>query len=181
MTGLFETLTTQHKNIHKLVTLIEKEIDRVDDGEMPNIELMADMMQYLIRYVDVAHHPLEETLMSIYESETDSTDESVATCKAQHKQILALGQTFSAVIEGVREEQLVERQQFVEAGRDYVETQMEHMNLEEGKVFPVLRAALSDEQIKQADSEISSSRDPLFGAIVEDEYQKLYDYIIRSA
>jgi hemerythrin-like domain-containing protein len=180
MSQLFDTLASQHKNIFRLLSLIEAQIDCVEADEMPNVNLMLDIMQYLTRYVDAAHHPVEEALMDLYENQVSEADACVALCHSQHDKILELGRSFGAVIEGVREEQLVERQQFIKAGRDYVEYQLEHMNLEEGQVFPLLRATLQNPQIEAVGESITASRDPLFGKIVEKEYQKLYDYILRS-
>lgn len=181
MSDLFETLTEQHRNTLKLIRIIEKQIDRVEDGESPDLNLMADIMQYLTRYVDTAHHPLEEALIDLYLESVEEPSAAVLSCREQHGVLAELGREFNAIIEGVREEQLVERKLFTRVGRAFIEKQIEHMDLEEGSVFRSLKDTLAREQLEQAVASVARGRDPLFDTIVESEYSKLYSYILRSA
>jgi hemerythrin-like domain-containing protein len=181
MSKPIEQLNEQHQNIAKLLHLLEHEIDRVAGEDTPNVSLLLDIMQYLTRYVDVAHHPLEELLIARYEEKEAPENEEVKECKRQHKELVALGREFMAVVEAVREEQLVERVEFERIGRNFVEAQLAHIDLEEGKVFPTLKKTLDDEEMESVAAEMASRRDPLFGGIVEKEYSQLYDYIIRSS
>lgn len=181
MTRPIELLNQQHRNIAKLVHLIEKEIDRVTDEENPNVSLLLDIMQYLTRYVDVAHHPLEELLIARYEKKEATENDEVEECKRQHKMLWDLGREFMAVVEAVREEQLVERTEFSRIGREFVDAQLAHIDLEEGKVFPALGKVLDDDEMMAVSDEMEHRKDPLFGSIVEREYEQLYDYIIRTA
>lgn len=181
MTNPIELLNEQHRNITRLVHLIEKEIDRVRDEETPNVSLLLDIMQYLTRYIDAAHHPLEELMIARYEEVEAPENREVEECKRQHKELWELGREFMAVVEAVREEQLVERTEFARIGRQFVEAQLAHIDLEEGKVFPALRKALSDDELQKVADDMEHRKDPLFGGIVEKEYQQLYDYIMRSA
>ncbi|KAA3633758.1 MAG: hypothetical protein DWQ08_01420, partial [Proteobacteria bacterium] len=105
----------------------------------------------------------------------------VEECKRQHHQLGEMGREFMAVVEAVREEQLVERTVFARVGREFVEAQLAHIDLEEGKVFPALRQVLSEDEMSAVFEDMDSRKDPLFGGIVDKEYQQLYDYIIRSA
>jgi hemerythrin-like domain-containing protein len=181
MTTPIDQLKEQHLNIARLLRLIERELEKVSSEGTPNVSLLLDIMQYLTRYVDVAHHPLEELLIERVEQSEESANGELAECKRQHKSLADLGRSFSAVVEAVREEQLVERTQFASAGHEFVNAQLAHISLEESKVFPTLKRALNDEEMIAIGEEMESSRDPLFGGIVEKEYQQLYDYIIRSA
>ncbi len=181
MTNAIDVLNEQHKNIAKLIHLVEKEVDRVADEDTPNVGLLLDIMQYLTRYVDVSHHPLEELMMEHYEKKVPSENQEVSECRRQHQRLMELGREFMAVVEAVREEQLVERVEFTRIGSEFVEAQLAHMDLEEGKVFPELRRTLGDQELDEVTNEMINSRDPLFGGIVEKEYQQLYDYILRSA
>ncbi len=181
MSNPFEILNEQHQNIAKLIQLIEREIDRVDDEDVPNVSLLMDIMQYLTRYVDVAHHPLEEALIARYKEKWETSTEEIDECQRQHHSLVDEGRDFMAVVEAVREEQLVERSQFSITGREFVEAQLDHINLEESKVFPELKARLDEKELEAVAAEISSRKDPLFGSIVDKEYQNLYDYILRSA
>ncbi len=181
MSKPLDVLHEQHRNIARLIDLLEREIGVVENGGNPNVSMLQDIMQYIIRYVDVAHHPLEERLIARFEEAEGQSVGEVEECKKQHEEVISLGQNFNAVVEAVREEQLVERTEFVRAGREYIDFQRKHMDLEEGRVFPTLKRALSDEELQAVGDEVEQSRDPLFGGIVEKEYKQLYDYIIRSA
>ncbi len=181
MTTPIEELIREHAHIRKLLQLVEKEIDKVAHEATPNVSLLMDIMQYLTRYVDVAHHPLEELLIARYEETAGTDNDAVEECKRQHVNLGESGREFSAVVEAVREEQLVERVQFERVGRRFVQAQYDHIDLEENRVFPALAEALDEKAMQEVADEMAARRDPLFGGIVEKEYSQLYDYIIRSA
>ena len=46
MTKPLDHLHQQHQNIHRLVDLLEREIGVVDDGGMPNVSMLQDIMQW---------------------------------------------------------------------------------------------------------------------------------------
>ena len=45
-----------------MLDLLERETDRIRDGEKPDYELIHDIMRYMTVYSDAVHHPKEDRL-----------------------------------------------------------------------------------------------------------------------
>jgi len=52
------------------------------------------------------------------------------------------------------------------------------MLIEEGILFPIAMEVLTREDWKIIDEEVNTIDDPLFGSVIADEYQRLYNLII---
>lgn len=181
MTQPFDTLNLQHQNINRLITLVEREIDVVEHGGMPRVAMLKDIMQYVTHYVDVTRQPFEERLIERAHAVGGAAKADLAECRRQHETAVDRAREFTAIVEAVTEEQLVERTAFVRIGRDFVDAQRLHIALEEDTVFPALRRALGEDELETVGDAVEHARDPLIGGIVEREYRQLYDYILRSA
>ncbi len=63
------------------------------------------------------------------------------------------------------------------AGSAYIRALREHMLKEERKLFPLAKVVLTKEDWQVIDKEVVAIEDPLFGAAIADEYQRLYRLI----
>ncbi len=181
MTKPIDTLNLQHQNIGRLIALIEREVDVVDDGGMPRVAMLQDIMQYINHFMGATQHSLEERLIARAEAVGTAGKADLDECRRLRDAAATCGRTFAALVEAVREEQLVERTGFVRAGRDFVEAQRRHFAVEEDKVFPALRRVMREDELEALGDELERERDPLLGGIVEKEYRQLYEYILRSS
>ena len=55
------------------------------------------------------------------------------------------------------------------------------MRTEEDKLIPLARDHLTEEDWKEIDAAFTGHSDPLFGATVKDEYEKLFRQIVNLA
>ena len=65
-------------------------------------------------------------------------------------------------------------------GQEYLDLCRGHARLGEREVFPHAREVLTAEDWDRIRAEITSATDPLFGDIVDQSYQHLYDMIERA-
>lgn len=180
MTKPIEMLVDQNRDVDRLVELVEREIGRVEDGGMPNTALLLDIMQYITRYADVFHQALERRLLAKLSSKAGER-EALDACQQDQRAMQQRAQDFVAVLEAVREEQLVERETFVREGRAFVEARRRYVDRDEATVLPALARGLADADIAAVEHEFRHRRDPVLDGMVEAEYRQLYDFILRSA
>ena len=55
-------LREDHKNMALMLNLLERESNRIYEGEEPDYELLQDIMHYMTVYPDAVHHPKEDRL-----------------------------------------------------------------------------------------------------------------------
>ena len=61
----------------------------------------------------------------------------------------------------------------------YIEFSRSHMNIEEREIFPRARELLTDDDWTQIDTGFNYQGDPLFGDVIQKQYQHIYDSIIK--
>ena len=78
---------------------------------------------------------------------------------------------------GVVDGALVERDTLVEKGRDYAGFLRYHADLEDGTVFLESTRLLDDSDWSAIEQAFRDQLDPIFGPIVEHEFESLIDHI----
>ena len=59
---LLAELRQDHRNMAILLGLLRDETDRIDHDELPDFELLHDIMRYMTVYSDAMHHPKEDLI-----------------------------------------------------------------------------------------------------------------------
>ena len=61
MTYVIEILRQEHRNIEKLLRVLERELSVFDRGERPDYEVVLAVIDYFKDYPESCHHPKEES------------------------------------------------------------------------------------------------------------------------
>jgi hemerythrin-like domain-containing protein len=130
-------------------------------------------MRYVATYPDVHHHPNEDVVFRRLSDRAPHFRLKIGEMLAQHESIIAKGQAFLRLIESVEEDSMVERSQFVAAGRAYLEALDEHMSIEERELFPAARQFLNGEDWDGVARSINRKADPLFDNSMDRVYGRL--------
>ena len=62
MTYVIEILRQEHRNIEKLLRVLERELSLFDRGERPDYEVIHAVIDYFTDYPDSCHHPKEDMI-----------------------------------------------------------------------------------------------------------------------
>lgn len=180
MATLIDILHQDHKNYVVLLNLLSGEAEKLELGEEPDFVRMYDIMNYMVSYPDAYHHPHEELIFDILCALDPDCSDEVRRLTREHKRQaetgLALKDAFNAVINGA----IIPLDRILDNARAYIDLFRNHMNLEEGSIFPKARTTLEDSEWQLIDDKISQVEDPLFGDVVLTQYKKLYEGIIRD-
>ena len=181
MTTLIDILHQDHKNYTTLLDLLNGQAKKLEQGEEPDFVLMYDILNYMVSYPDAYHHPHEELTFDILSALDPGCSDEVRRLNREHKQQAETGRALKDALDAVVNGAIVPLDRLLDNTNSYIELFKNHMNLEEGSIFPKARATLEDSEWQLINDRISQVEDPLFGDVVLTQYQKLYEGIMRSA
>lgn len=174
MTNLVEQLHEDHKNVSRILDLIEREVGRARDEEMPDLDLLEDAMRYMINYTDLVHHPKEDSMFAKLVQKEPVVADEVEVLRQEHETLGRLGSEFIDIIKAAEYGDFVLREDMIARGSEYVETLRSHMDAEEVGLMKRARASLTGEDLEEIDAAYASARDPLMEESLKVEYAALY-------
>ena len=176
-------LQQDHRNIRELLGLLAREIDAVGDARGGDFELMRDVMIYMTGYPDHTHHPKEDLMFERMRMRGVATDTegTIERLLREHSALAEKGNRFRDMLIGVVDGALVEREALVSSGRDYTDFLTYHARLEDETVFIEALQLLDDADWAAIEKAFAAQADPVFGSVVEHEFQTLFEHIRSSA
>ena len=181
MAALIDTLHNDHKNYAVLLNLLGAEADKLEQGEEPDFVRMYDIANYMVNYPDAYHHPHEELIFDVLSALEPECSANVRELSKEHRQLAATGQALKDAVNGVINGAIIPMDRILDNARAYIDLLREHMNMEEGNIFPKAKCTLDDTEWQMINDKISQVEDPLFGNVVQTQFEKLYEGIIRSS
>ena len=183
MSTILGTLHEDHRNVDRLLELLSRELDALAGGNGGNLELMRDIMIYMIHFPDHTHHPKEDLMFERMRGRgiAPVTADTIATLVREHGALARKGEAFHDVLRRALDDAGTDPQALLAKGRDYVEFLRYHMRLEETTVFREAAALLGEADWTEIAEVFGSRTDPVFGPTVESEFRALYQHIRNSA
>lgn len=177
LADILEDLRQDHRNMSVMLDLLEREIERVSDGENADFELIHDIMRYMTVYSDAVHHPKEDVL---YEAIRDTHPEFAAGLEKvapEHRKLAQLGETLRNDIEAIVSDAPVTRTRVVANAGEYVSFLRRHMNWEEKDLFRRADSLANAETAMFVDIAHLDGLDPVFGPEREHSFANLLQNI----
>lgn len=176
--GLLAELRQDHRNMAILLDLLQQETDRIHKNELPDFELLNDIMRYMTVYSDAMHHPKEDLIYAGMQAVQPSLTEGLERVEEDHKEIGKLGEQLRADIEAVIAGTAVTRDRVIADTREYLSRLRKHMAWEEEDLFR--RADAQGDALKIDTSHLTAT-DPVFGSQRESSFAGLLQTIEREA
>lgn len=176
---LVQQLETDHRNFARILKFMESQIDKIENKEKVNLEVISDAMKYVIDYQDVVHHPKEDVLFDLLRNRDESKIKEIDKLELQHKQLALDGLQLQELLEAVVQDEPVARQSIINLGRKYIANIFDHMRLEETEVLPTAANCLNKSDWQKIEQATDWKGDPVFGDDVEEDYQQLRDSIME--
>lgn len=179
MSRIIELLHEEHRNIAKLLNVIERELNVFDRRERPDYEIFQAVIQYFKEYPEACHHPKEDVVYQILKERNPAVAGAVGDVEAEHEVEGERLARFAKVVEDVLADQELPRQAFHAAAQDFLEHQRRHMAKEEQLLFPAALETLTTEDWAKIDARIEARKDPMFDGETASKFQNLYATILR--
>jgi hemerythrin-like domain-containing protein len=174
-------LRAEHVNFAKLLDLLDEQLDRFHKGDLPNYELMLDIMFYMTHYPDLFHHPKEDLAFGKIEERNGSIRAAVEELMKQHALLKESGEQLVADLDGIMNGSIVPRERVEGPGRTYVLNFRGHMEKEETELFPMAAKLLRPDDWSAIDAAIEPLEDPIFGKSAEKRYAAIREQIAMEA
>ena len=180
MYDLVEQIRDDHISIFKVLSVMERQLEELNENCDPKYGLLVECMRYMIEYTDLVHHPKEDAMMRCVSAISSDLNALIEEITNQHKTIGKLSTEFYELVKAAEHKESIERKQISELGQQYISMQRAHVNLEEGHLLKDIRAFLLHEDYLQIHRQYENYRDPLLSDSFEAEYSALYHSIFSE-
>ena len=145
MVEIIEALRHEHRNIEKLLQVLEQELSVFDHGDRPDYEVILAVIDYFRDYPDTCHHPKEDIIISRFKARDPVAAATIGDLESEHREGARRLRRVAEAVECVLSDQDLLRQTIHDIIRDFINGERQHMMSEEGVVFPAVVKALRPE------------------------------------
>jgi hemerythrin-like domain-containing protein len=179
MSNIIQILLEEHRNIDKLLLVLEHELEVFDRSEEPDYEILQAVIQYFQDYPESCHHPKEDMVFEKLKVRDPAAANRIGDVEAEHQvETKRLRRLVEAVEEILAGREFL-RQTFHDVVRDFIEHQRQHMDKEERLLFPAAIHGLRPDDWAEIDARLNDRKDPLFNGVIETKFQALQRTILR--
>ena len=179
MSNIIQILLEEHRNIDKLLLVLEHELEIFDRSEEPDYEILQAVIQYFQDYPESCHHPKEDMVFEKLKVRDSAAANSIGDVEAEHQvETKRLRRLVEAVEEILAGREFL-RQTFHDVVHDFIEHQRQHMDKEERLLFPAAVQGLRPDDWAELDARLNDQKDPLFNGVIETKFQAMQRTILR--
>jgi hemerythrin-like domain-containing protein len=179
MSNIIQILLEEHRNIDKLLLVLEHELEVFDRSEEPDYEILQAVIQYFQDYPESCHHPKEDMVFEKLKVRDPAAANRIGDVEAEHQvETVRLRRLVEAVEEILAGREFL-RQTFHDVVHDFIEHQRQHMDKEERLLFPAAVKVLRPDDWAEIDARLNDRKDPLFNGVIETKFQALQRMILR--
>jgi hemerythrin-like domain-containing protein len=179
MSNIIQILLEEHRNIDKLLLVLEHELEVFDRSEEPDYEILQAVIQYFQDYPESCHHPKEDMVFEKLKARDAAAADRVGDAEADHRvETLRLRRLVEAVEDILAGREFL-RQTFHDVVHEFIAHQRQHMDKEERLLFPAAIKGLRPEDWADIDARLNDRKDPLFNGVIETKFQALQRTILR--
>jgi hemerythrin-like domain-containing protein len=176
---IIELLSREHRNIEKLLTVLERELEIFDRGGRPDYEVIRAIVSYFEVYPEVYHHPQEDSVFAKLRTRDPAAAARVGDLAREHQKGADRLRQVARAVDGVLMDQEILRERVHAIIRDFIESERRHMIMEDRYFFPAALRALEPEDWTEIASTLTTRKDPLFSDVVEARFDALRAYIMQ--
>ena len=138
MVEIIEILREEHRNIEKLLRVMEEELTVFDRGERPDYEVFGAIIEFFKKYPDSCHHPKEDIIYEKFKTRDPSRAASIADLEAEHREGAVRLRRVAQAIDSVLNDQELLRESVDRIVRDFIDKERAHITLENEVIFPAI-------------------------------------------
>src|ERR1700686_2719782 len=101
MSRIIEILLEEHRNIEKLLLVLEQELDVFDHSEPPDYEILQAIIEYFQDYPESYHHPKEDIVFEKLKLRNPPAVTRVGDVEAEHQLETKRLQRFAQAVDDI--------------------------------------------------------------------------------
>jgi len=167
-------LRQDHRNMSLMLNLLERESNRLFDGDDTDFELMHDIMHYMTVYPDAVHHPKEDRIYAELKAVRPDLAGGFDRITEDHRNIAALSMVLRDDVAAINSGSVMNKKTVVSDALRYVHTLRGHMQWEELDLFQRIEEMIREGHDLIEAATVMQSADPVFGPEVEENFARLF-------
>ena len=175
---IMDWLDREHRNIERLLDMLEHELDIFDRGERPDYEVIRAVIAYFEVYTDLYHHPQEDQVFAQLKIRDPGAAAKIGDLALDHmkgaERLRSVAQAVDMVLAG----QEMLRADVDAIVREFLAHERRHIMMEDRIFFPAARKALLAEDWAGLAAAMSPRKDPLFSDAAEARFDVLRAHIL---
>jgi hemerythrin-like domain-containing protein len=176
---VIERLSREHRNIEKLLAILEQELEIFDRRDRPDYEVIHAVISYFKVYPQIYHHPQEDLVFAKLRIRDPSAAAKVGDLAREHRKgAERLYRVTQAVDHALTDHQIL-RQHVDTIVRDFIDHERHHIMMEDRDFFPAALKALEPQDWTEIATALTGHRDPLFSDVAEEGFDMLRAHILR--
>ena len=178
MHRIMAELHQDHIHLSRLLKMLVRHVKVLQDDGDPDFVMMIDIVEYIRNYSDFHHHPKEDQVYKVFKASSDQATHIVDGLLNEHQQIPKVTTAFQHLLDGALNGSIIiSRNELSEKITNFIDIQMNHLNLEEERLFPLINEIMQESDWAEVEAQITKREDPLFGSQVEDSYKDLHQIV----
>ena len=159
MPKALDLLHQEHRNIATLLRILKREVDEFQDGDRPDYDLVRAILDYLLSFPDVCHHPKEDLIFDKLRDRDPLAAERIGDLRGAHEELADRAEEFSTGLRAILEEAEIPRSAFIRLARGFIDLQQQHIDMEESVFFPIVEKTLSGTDWAHLDARLAKTED----------------------
>jgi hemerythrin-like domain-containing protein len=179
MAYIIEMLRQEHRNIEKLLRVLDREISVFDRGERPDYPTILAAIDCFKDYPDTCHHPKEDFIFERLKIRDAAAAADIGDLEAEHLEGAKRLRHVAQTIEAVLNDQDLMRDAVSNTIHEFIDRERLHMMMEERIVFPAALKALRASDWAEIALKLANREDPLSRSGLEDKFGTLRRKILE--
>lgn len=178
MHPILQDLHQDHVNLSRVLQLLQKQLDLIDCGGEVNLHVLGEIIDYVQSYPDLLHHPREDVIFQVYRVRYSAGLDVIDRLMEEHRTLIAGTSALQGCVDQWEHDLPVPREHLKRLLADYLSRQWDHLNLEEGSIYKLLADSLTESDWAEIEAGMPQGSDPLFGDMIRQRYQHIFDQVI---
>lgn len=178
--SILSVLHIDHININRLLILIEKNIHSVRKGQTADLKLMAESIEYIGYYADIYHHPLEDILYDYFKGRDPLLTSLINRCEKEHQELKQITTDVLSPLSQTLLDGLIPMERILESLEEFLERELNHINFEEGELFPMLELIATEEDWQAIAQQSWAKTCSVFKEVDASDYVALYEALEQN-
>jgi len=179
MAYMIEMLRQEHRNIEKLLRVLDRELSVFDRGGRPDYAIVLAVIDYFEDYPDTCHHPKEDFIFERLKVRDAAAAAEIGDLEAEHLEGAKRLRRVAQTIEAVLNDQDLVRDAASNTIHEFIDRERLHMMMEERIVFPAALKALRASDWAEIALKLADREDPLSQPRLEDKFSTLRRKIVE--
>ena len=176
---VIERLSQEHRNIEKLLAILERELEIFDRGDRPDYEVISTIISYFEVYTELYHHPQEDRVFAKLRERDPVAAAELGDLAREHSKGSERLRAVAQAVRYVLADGEVLRKDVDTIVRDFIAHERQHLAMEDRYFFPAALKALAAQDWAEIASAVTGHKDPLFSDATEGRFDALREHILR--